>query len=209
MEELDKVLQALDVVERYEEYLFRRIWGKMLIVIGIVFPLGAIISLNATLLASVLGLDAEIVSLLANLIIFTFLMGYIAYSFYESWKTVGDRPDEETQDKLHGPLIGLVWFFSFILTSFAPESLRLVSLLWAASVSCLLSFLILRAVGSHGRVKVLFLLGISLGVVSFPLLLISDTVLLGYLSLTAFSICFIVAGLAMNRMATEMLRPRA
>ncbi|TFG10422.1 hypothetical protein EU538_02065 [Candidatus Thorarchaeota archaeon] len=208
MEELDKVLQALDVVERYEEYLFRKIWGKMLIVIGIVFPLGALISLNATILASVIGLDADVISLLANVIIFTLLLGYIAYSFYESWKTVGDRPDEESQDSLHGPLIGIVWFLSFVMTSFTPEALRLVSLLWAASVACLLTFLILRAVGSHGRVKILLLLGISLGVISFPLLLVSDTVLLGYLALTAFSLCFIIAGLAMNRMATAMLRSR-
>ncbi|TFG28372.1 hypothetical protein EU528_11290 [Candidatus Thorarchaeota archaeon] len=208
MEELDKVLQALDVVERYEEYLFRRIWGKMLIVIGIVFPLGALISLNATLLASVISLDASIVSLLANVITFTLLIGYIGYSFYESWKTVGDRPDEEHRDSKHGPLIGFVWFLAFVLASLLPEDLRLVSLLWAASASCLLTFLILRAVGSHGRVRILFLLGISLGVISFPLLLISDTVLLGYLALTAFSICFIVAGLVMNKMAAGMLRPR-
>ena len=206
MEELDKVLQALSVVERYEEYLFRKIWGRVLIVIGIVFPLGALINLNAVLVANVLGLDAGVVSILANVITFVLSMGFIAYSFFETWKTVDRRTEEETSDSKHGPLIGIVWFVAFVLTGVFPESLRFVSLLWAASASCLVTFVILRAVGSHGKVTVMFYLGISLFVVSFPLLLISDVVLLGYLAMIAFSICFIVAGITMNRLAALMLR---
>jgi len=206
MEELEKVLQALSVVERYDEYLFRKIWGRVLIVIGIVFPLGALISMNAVIVADALGLDAGIISLLANVMTFVLCSGFIAYSFFESWKTVSSKPEEAPIDSKHGPLIGVVWFLAFVLTAVFPESLRLVSLLWAASASCLLTFVILRAVGSHGKVRVLFILGISLGLVSFPLLLITDIVLLGYLALVSFSICFILAGIVMNRMAAEMLR---
>jgi hypothetical protein len=207
MEELNKVLQALSVVERYEEYLFRKIWGRVLIVIGIVFPLGALISMNAVLVAGAIGLDAELISLLANVIAFVLCGGFIAYSFFESWKTVGSQTEEKSTDSKHGPLIGIVWFLAFTLTGLAPDSLRLVSLLWAASISCLSTFVILRSVGSHGRVTVLFYLGISLLLVSFPLLLVSDIVLLGYLALISFSVCFIIAGVAMNRMAAKMLQP--
>ena len=206
MEELEKVLQALRVVERYEEYLFRKIWGRALIVIGIVFPLGALISMNAVLVANVVGLDAELISLLATVMAVVLCCGFIAYSFFESWKTVESKSDEVSKDSMHGPLIGIAWFLAFTLTGLFPESLRLVSLLWAASASCLITFVILRAVGSHGKVRVLFYLGISLFLVSFPLLLISDIVLLGYLALIAFSVCFIIAGITMNRMAAQMLQ---
>jgi hypothetical protein len=209
MEELDKVLQALSVVEQYEEYLFRKIWGRVLIVIGILFPLGALINMNAVLVANAIGLDAELVSLLANVMTFVLCCGFIVYSFFESWKTVSSKDKDVSTDTMHGPLIGIVWFLAFVLTSLFPESLCLVSLLWAAGSSCLITFVILRAVGSHGKVRVLFYLGISLFLVSFPLLLISDIVLLGYTAMIAFSVCFILAGIIMNRMAAQMLQHSA
>jgi hypothetical protein len=209
MEELDKVLQALDVVERYEEYLFRKVWGKALIVIGIVLPLGVLISMNATLLGATLGLDAGILSLLANVFALILCCGFIGYSFFESWKTVDHRQEGEKSDSKHGPIIGLVWFLAFVSTSIAPESLQLVSLLWAASISCLLSFLILRAVGSHGQVQILLILGLFLGLISFPLLLITDLVLLGYMAMIVFSVGFVLSGIMMNRFAAKMLQQQA
>ena len=208
MDELDKVLQALDVVERYEEYLFRKVWGKALIVIGVVLPLGALVSMNATLLASAMGLDAGVLSVLANVFAFILCCGFISYSFFESWKTIDHKEQGETSDSKHGPLIGIVWFLAFALTSLAPESLHLVSILWAASISSLLTVVILRSVGSHGQVRVLLMLGIFLGLVSFPLLLITDIVLLGYLAMIAFSLGFVLAGTMMNRLAARMLRPQ-
>jgi hypothetical protein len=209
MEELDKVLQALSVVERYEEYLFRKTWGRVLIVIGAVLPLGALVSMNAAIVAEVIGLDAGFISILANLMAVILCMGFVAYTFFGSWRTSKRRPEEEPTDTKHGPIIGIVWFVAFTLTSLAPELLRVVSILWAASVSCLLTFAILRAVGSHGEDRVLLYLGVSLFLASIPLLLILDTVLLGYLALLAFSVCFILAGIVMNRMAAEMLIPPA
>ena len=88
MEELDKVLQALSVVERYEEYLFRKVWGRVLIVIGITFPLGALVNMNAVAVGEAIGLDASFVVLLSSLIAFVLCSGFIVYSFFESWKTV-------------------------------------------------------------------------------------------------------------------------
>ena len=207
MEELDKVLQALSVVERYEEYLFRKTWGRVLIVIGAVLPLGALVSMNAAIVAEVIGLDAGFISIIANLMAVILCMGFVAYTFFGSWRTPKRRPEEESTDAKHGPIIGIVWFVAFTLTSLAPELLRVVSILWAASASCLLTFAILRVVGSHGEDRVLLYLGVSLFLASIPLLLILETVLLGYLALLVFSVCFILAGIVMNRMTAEMLKP--
>jgi hypothetical protein len=207
MEELDKVLQALSVVERYEEYLFRRNWGRALIVIGSVLPLGILVSMNAVIVAEAIGLDAGFISILANLLAVILCFGFIAYTFFGSWRAPTRRPEDEAGDTKHGPIIGIVWFVAFVLTGLAPEALQIVSLLWAASVSCLLTFVILRVVGSHGEDRILLYLGLSLFLASIPLLLVMDTVLLGYLALIAFSVCFIVAGIVMSRMAAEMLKP--
>ncbi|MFX1263252.1 MAG: hypothetical protein ACFFAZ_14275 [Promethearchaeota archaeon] len=209
MEELDKVLQALSVVERYEEYLFRKTWGRVLIVIGTVLPLGALVSMNAAIVAEVIGLDAGFISILANLMAVILCFGSVAYTFFGAWGTPKTRSEEEPTDTKHGPIIGIVWFVCFVLTGLAPESLTIVSLLWAAGASCLLTFMILRTVGSHGEVRILLYLSLSLFLSSIPLLLFLDTILLGYLALVAFSVCFILAGIAMNRMAAEMLKSPA
>jgi len=171
MEELDKVLQALSVVERYEEYLFRKSWGRVLIVIGIVLPLGSLVSMNAALISEVIGLETGVISLLASLMIMILGWGYVAYTFSEFWRTQPRQKEEEKSDTKHGPIIGIIWFLSFALTSLAPEALRIVSFLWAASIASLLTFAVLRAVGSHGNVRILLYLGLSLFVASIPLLL--------------------------------------
>jgi hypothetical protein len=207
MEELDKVIQALSVVERYEEYLFRKTWGRVLIVIGTVLPLGAIVSMNALIVADALGLDVGMVSLLVTAITLILCFGFVSYAFFGSWKTTRKQPTEVKTDSKHGPLIGIVWFLAFMSTAFLPEVFRMVSLLWAASVSCLISFVILRTVGSHGQDRVLLYLGISLGLASVPLLLISNTTLVAYVALGIFSVCFILAGIAMNKLAAGMLQP--
>jgi hypothetical protein len=207
MEELDKVLQALSVVERYEEYLFRKSWGRALIVIGIVLPLGALLSMNAAVISEVVGLDSGLISLLVSLMTVILGWGYVAYTFSEFWRTPVKQEEKEPSDTKHGPIIGIIWFVCFVLTGLAPEALRIVSLLWAASASCLLTFVVLRAVGSHGNVRILLYLGFSLFITSVPLLVILDPYLLGYLAMIAFSVCFIFAGMVMSRMAAGMLVP--
>ena len=49
--ELDRLDKALNVVEKYEGYLFRRALGMALIICGILFPTTAIMVLNAQTIA--------------------------------------------------------------------------------------------------------------------------------------------------------------
>jgi hypothetical protein len=206
MEELDKVLEALRVVERYEEYLFNKAWARALIIIGTVLPLGVIVGMNAFVVAAATGLDAGLVSILANIMTLILCFGLIVYTFFGTWRTAKKQDKEDSTRALHGPLIGIAWFLSFMLTTLFPESLRFVSLLWAASLACLLSFVILRITGSHSQDRVLLYLGISLGILSLPLLLWTDSVLLGYIAIVAFSACFILAGVVMHKHATKLLQ---
>ncbi len=206
MEELDKVLEALRVVERYEDYLFNKAWARALIIIGTILPFGVIISMNAFVVAAATGLDVGFVSVLANLMTLILCFGLIAYTFFGTWRTVKKQEKESSSRSLHGPLIGIAWFLSFMLTTLFPESQRVVSLLLAASLACLLSFVILRVTGSHSLDRLLLYLGISLGIVALPLFLWTDSVLLGYVAIVAFSGCFILAGLVMQRHASRLLQ---
>ena len=206
MEALDRVLEALEVVERYEDYLFRRAWGRSLIAIGTLFPLGMVIITNADILAYLTGIDANLVRLVAYAMTIVLCWGLVSYTFFGAWRTIKKESDRREGGSLHGILIALVWFASFSLTSLAPEQLTLVSLLWASSLACFLSFVILRLTHSHDRERVILYLAALLGIASILVLAIEDATISGATGLLAFSICFIVAGFIMHRQAAQALR---
>jgi len=206
LETIDKVLEALSVVERYEEYLFQRAWGRALIIIGIIFPLGVFIDINIQILALSTGLDATLLLLIASIITVLLCWGLVASLFFNAWRTMRQKTDQESNGASHGPIIAIIWFVSFTLLNFVPDPFRMVSLLWAASIACLLSYLVLRLTASHIQERVILYLGIMLGLVSLPLLIITDLVLSGYLALIAFSMCFIVGGLFMHQIANATLQ---
>ncbi|MCK4568571.1 MAG: hypothetical protein KAU48_14785 [Candidatus Thorarchaeota archaeon] len=206
MESIDKVLEALSVVERYEEYLFHRAWGRALTIIGTVLPLGVFINMNIQILASSMGLDTALILLIANVITIFLCWSLVLSVFFSAWRTVSKDPEQKSSGAKHGPVIAIIWFAAFILTNFLPEQFAVVSLLWASSIASLLSYLTLRITGSHIQERVMLYLGIMIGVVSLPLLLIADVVLAGYLALVAFSGCFIVAGLIMHQFANRTLK---
>jgi hypothetical protein len=206
MEEIDKVLEALNVVERYEEYLFNKSWGRALIAIGFILPLGVIVNMNAVVVATALGIEVGYISILATTVTVMLCFGFIAYTFIGAWRTVKKKSEEKRSGSLHGPLIGITWFVSFTLASLSPESMQMVALLWAASVSCILSFVILRATGGHIQDQLLLYLGLLLGIVSLPLMLLTDQILVGYLATIAFSACFLLGGIMMHRIAARSLQ---
>ncbi len=206
MESIDKVLEALSVVERYEEYLFHRAWGRALTIIGTVFPLGVFINMNIQILASSVGMDTAQLLFIANIITVFLCWGLVVSVFFSAWRTVSKDPEQKSSGTKHGPVIAIIWFAAFLLTNFIPEQFAVVSLLWASSIASLLSYLTLRITGSHIQERVMLYLGIMIGVVSLPLLLITDVVLAGYLALVAFSGCFIVAGLIMHQFANRTLK---
>jgi len=205
MEEIDKVLEALSVVERYEDYLFSRSWARALIIIGVILPLGLIANMNALIVATALGIDVAIVTLLVSITTVLFSFGFVVYTFFTTWRTVKKKSEGKTSGSLHGPLIGLAWFLSFMVASLTPVSLQMVSLLWAASVACVLSYAILKVTGGHSQEEVLLYLGLSMGILSLPLLFLDDQIVVGYLVIIIFSACFIVAGIIMQRYATHLL----
>ncbi|MHA1862557.1 MAG: hypothetical protein ACTSWA_02220 [Candidatus Thorarchaeota archaeon] len=206
MESVNKVLEALSIVERYEEYLFNRAWARALTIIGTVLPMGTLISLNITLLTPRIGLDPEALLFIAHVLTLIFCWGLVVYTFAGAWRTINKQPEKAAHDSRHGPMIAFVWFASFMLSNFAPEPLRIISLLWASGGACLLTYIILKFTESHVQEKVVLTLGLLLLLASLPILTITDIILSQYATLVAFSVCFIIAGTMLHRLAAASLR---
>lgn len=206
MESVNKVLEALSVVERYEEYLFNRAWGRALTIIGTVFPISLLISMNITLLTPSIGLEPEALLFFAHVLTLIFCWGLVIYVFAGAARTISKQPEKEPHDSRHGPMIAFVWFASIMLSNLAPEPLRFISLLWASGAACLLTYLILKFTKSHVQNKIVLTLGLMLILVSLPILAITDVIVSQYATLVAFSVCFIIAGTMMHRLAAASLR---
>jgi hypothetical protein len=196
MEELDKVVEALEVVERYEDYLFRRAWGRVLLTIGIVVPLGFILAMNAQLLAQILGLPADTVMLLSSTMTVIVVFGLVILSFGSAQAARSKKStDSAPRGVLHGVVIGLFWFVAFLSVGFIPEAFAQVSLLWVGGVACICTYMVLKLTPGHeGHNEILFL-GIVLLVASLPLLAVSEQDIAQYLALTVFSAAFVFGGL--------------
>ncbi|MGY5861510.1 MAG: hypothetical protein RTU09_03985 [Candidatus Thorarchaeota archaeon] len=196
MEELDKVVEALEVVERYEDYLFRKAWGRALLTIGIVIPLGFILAMNAQLLAQVLGLPVETVTLLSSIMTVIVAFGLIVLSFGSAQAAKSKKStDSAPRGALHGVVIALIWFFTFLSIGFIPEAFAQVSLLWVAGVACILTYVVLKLTQGHEGYKEILFLGIILLIASLPLLAGSEHDISQYIALTIFSAAFVFCGL--------------
>jgi len=196
MEELDKVVEALEVVERYENYLFRRAWGRALVTIGFMIPLGTILAMNAQLLAQILGLPADTVMLLSSIMTVIAAFGLIVLSFGSAQVATSKKHiDSAPRGVLHAVVIGFIWFVAFLSIGFVPEAFAQVSLLWVAGVACVCTYMVLKLTPGHeGHNEILFL-SIVLLVASLPLLAVSEQDIAQYLALTVFSVTFIFSGL--------------
>jgi len=196
MEELDKVVEALEVVERYEDYLFRRAWGRVLLTIGIVVPLGFILAMNAQLLAQILGLPADTVMLLSSTMTAIVVFGLVILLFGSAQAARSKKPtDSAPRGVLHGVVIGLLWFVAFLSIGLVPEAFAQVSLLWVAGVACICTYMVLKLTPGHEGYNEILFLGIVLLVASLPLLAMSEQDIAQYLALTAFSATFVFGGL--------------
>ena len=116
MEELEKVLQALNVIERYDEYLLRKNWGRLLIVIGSVLPLSALVNMNTGYLAAQTGSNPRLISSLGFILMMVLSLGFIAYIFFDSWHIARRTPQRESSDSRRRPVALIKWFVAIVLT---------------------------------------------------------------------------------------------
>jgi hypothetical protein len=195
MEELDKVVEALEVVERYEDYLFRRAWGRALLTIGIMIPLGFILAMNAQLLAQILSLPADTIMLLSSFMTVIVVFALVVLSFGSAQAASSKKStDSAPKGLIHAVVIGGIWFAAFLLIGFVPEAFAQVSLLWVAGVACICTYVVLKLTPGHESYNEILFLGIVLLVASLPLLAVGEQDIVQYLALIVFSAAFVFGG---------------
>jgi len=196
VEEVEKVSEALRLVEKYESYLFRKAWGTNLIVWGILVPLNALLILKAKPIADILSMSAEAFMSLASAM--TLIAGVATVIYTLTSATIATsrrRKFSFRRDMPHAVAIFLIWFISFNLITFVPERFGVVSLLWAAGSASLLSYLVLRKVPVHGSYPELLLVGLILLIASLPIAGVTDAALAQTATLVIFAVSFVAGGL--------------
>ena len=196
MEEVEKVSKALQLVERYEYYLFRKAGGFIFINWGIIVPLFAFIALKAQPIANVLGMSAKAFIIVASIMIWA--VGIVITVYLDvSAMIVASRMTKTPFRRhiTHMVAIFLIWFISIILSNFVPERFEAVSMLWAASCASLLTYVVIRKVSAPGSYPEILFIGLILLVASLPISSINDIGLAQIATLMTFTISFVAGGL--------------
>jgi len=209
MEEIQKINEAILIVERYSNYLARKAWGKTLIIWGILTPIGLAFYFSRQPLSSILEISLETFTFLASALIVLTGIGFTIYNFASASRILETRKDQAAkspkESSMHGIIICFVWFLSFIIVSFIPEPFSVISTIWAAGFAILISFLILKKY--HDTFPELIVVGLILLISSIPLVILVqiDVELARVATVIIYSISFLVGGLYSFTIATGIL----
>ena len=193
--EFERLEKALMVVERYENYLFRRALGIALIVCGVIFPLTAFTVLNSQSIAKILNISIEAFLMFVPTIILLIGLVIIIYSFTSAHViTSRMRKDSFWKAFPHMTVIFLVWFLSFYLTNYVPDPFSSVSSLWAGGVASSITYLIMRREQGDWNYPELLIVSIICIVSSLPLVAFVGSQIVETIIFIIFSISFIAGG---------------
>lgn len=206
MEEFEKLGEALRVVERYEDYLFRRAMGVAFIVNGLIFPLMVLLTLNPESLSSYFDMDPVVFVPLASGLILLAGISVIIYVF-TSAHVVSSRLRKTSllANASHMVLGFCIWFFSFYLTKYAPEPYRVVSWLWAGGFASLATYAFNRMSSEDWSYPELIVVGVIVLVASIPIMSLGATETASVISVAVLSISFFAAGIYSFSVAQRFL----
>jgi hypothetical protein len=206
LEEFEKLDKALRVVERYEDYLFRRAMGVAFVVNGLIFPLMVLLALNPEGPSSYFNMDPEVFVPLATGVILLAGVSVIIYVF-TSAHVVSSRLRKTSlwANSSHMILEFCIWFFSFYLTKYAPEPYRVVSWLWAGGFASLATYAFNRKTSENWSYPELIVVGVIVLVASIPILPFGATETASLISVAVLSISFFAAGIYSFSVAQRFL----
>ena len=194
MEEVEKISQALKLLERYEDYLFRRAWGMTFVTLGLLAPLNALLILKAQTISIILGMGTEAFISLASIIIALAIVALTIFFFTSATIVLSRRRKFSfSREMPHAFAISLIWFVAFNVTRFFPERFAAVSWLWATGCASILSYLVLWKAQIHRSLRELVITGLALLVASVPIAFLSEAVA-ETASLIVFTIAFVGGG---------------
>lgn len=206
MEEFEKINRALRLVERYEQYLFRRACGVALIICGAVFPSTALLGLKAQAMAELLNMSPEAFVAFVPGMILLIGVGTIIYIFTSAHvATSRMRKSPVWKDAPHMILMFMIWFTSFFLTNYVPEPFTVVSWLWAGGLASLLSYFVLKREPAHENYPQFLIIGIICLAASLPILILRNRPLVETITFLVFGVSFVSGGLYSIANASKVL----
>jgi hypothetical protein len=212
MEEIQKVNEALTILERYSDYLARKAWGKTLIIWGIMAPIGLVVYFNNEPLANIFNMSRESFTLLFSALFLLIGVGLTLYTFTSASRLLQTKKNREVsspkESSKHGIFIGFIWFLLFILASFIPEPFSVISSVWAAGLAIIISYWLLKQY-FHDAFPELLLVGVILLLASIPLVgLIVINIgldLVRTATVVIFSVSFLLGGFYSLTIAKNIL----
>ena len=209
LEQLKAIDKAFEYVEKYSDYLFRKAWGKTLIIWGIIAPLGLIFYFYRIPFSSFLQIGVELFILLISSLTVLISVGATLYNFTSASRLLKSKKDPEItsskESHLHGIAIGFIWFILFLLASLIPDPLSILSSLWAGGFAIIFSYFLLKRF--HDTFPELLLVGLILLVSSIPLIAVVmiDIDLARIAAVICFSLSFLIGGYYSIKLADDIL----
>ncbi|MHA1450104.1 MAG: hypothetical protein ACTSP4_11850 [Candidatus Hodarchaeales archaeon] len=212
MNEIQKLAEALQIVEKYSNYLYRKAWGKVLVIWGALAPIGFFVILNAEIIAPLFKMADSDFSLVIQLLVILLGTSSTIYTFSTTkLPTMKTEKDGQSEGKfpLHAPVMFIIWLTAFYLPSILPESLHAISLLWGVGGACFISYIVLKTSKEHGNYPELLVTAAMLFLCSLPILFIKDDLSAQLLALILVGLCLIVAGFYFTVSAPKELNKHA
>jgi len=207
MEDYVKIGEALRLVERYEDYLFRRAMGISFIVNGLVFPTIVLLALNAGRLSDFFNINPDVFIPLAS---GTVLLGGISVIIYvfTSAHVMSSRLRHRSlwSNASHMIIMFSLWFLSFFVTGYAPPPYEVVSWLWAGSFASLFTYAFNRFTSKDWNYPELLIVGAILLLSSIPVLGMGNTETANIVAVAVLAVSFFTAGLYSFNAAQRILK---
>lgn len=206
MEEVEKIGRVLKLVERYEDYLFRKAWGMTFIILGLLAPLNVFLILKAQSIANVLGMSVEgFISLTSIMIALTIAAATIYFFTSATIAASRRRKFSFSREMPHAFAISLIWLVCLNLGRFVPERFAAVSWLWSAGCASLLSYVVLWKMQVHKSFRELLVTGLILLSASLPIAFLTEAIIAETASLIIFTVAFVGGGIYSILMASKVL----
>ncbi len=210
MKNLGNISDTFLIIDRYSDYMYRRAWGKVMIIWGILLPLTITIFTLNTQLSILLDVEEIFLKFLATGLCVLFGTSFTLYIFLSVPKlTLRTKEEDEPSSIIghyHGILLGLTWFILFQIPNFIIAPFHIVSYVVVSSIALIFSYLLLEKI--HGRYKELLISGTVLLMSSIPLTLMVflDLIVLAQISTAiVFAYSFLSGGFYSMYMAGKIL----
>ena len=199
MENLENINKTILIIDKYSDYLYRKSWGKVLIIWGIILPLVFVSFFQSSQLAVIFNIEIAFFKVIFTSLAIVVGAG-LTFSIFVSVSRLTLSKQEEKYvstffSRYHGIILCFTRYLSFQLPSLVPEPFNIVAFVLTGGIALIFSYFLLQKV--HGSYKELLITGSFLLISTIPLSALSlvDPILTQSITTFVFGFSFISGGL--------------